>query len=436
MGKSQELYIKAKKLIPGGTQLLSKRPEMFLPGGWPAYYSRAKGCNVWDLDGIEYIDVSYMGIGANVLGYADDDVNEAAKDAIDRSSMCTLNAPEEVELATVLIEMNPWANEVRYAKTGGEAMAIAVRIARAFTGKDKILFCGYHGWSDWYLAANLSEDSALDGHLLKGLNPKGVPRGLTGTSIPFNYNNIEEFKFLVKKHIGEIAAIVMEPIRNNYPENCFLEEIRKITEDVNIPLIFDEITSGFRLNCGGAHRILNVAPDIAVFGKAISNGFPMAAIVGKRDIMEASQESFISSTYWTDRIGLAASIACIRKFKEKSVEKHLDYIGQLVKDGWERCAEIAGIDVCVSGINPLAHFEFVYNNKLELKTLFTQEMLKRGYLATTAFYVSFAHSEEIIKKYLDNVEDVFMQIKKAIDNDTANSIIDGDVCHSGFQRLL
>jgi glutamate-1-semialdehyde aminotransferase len=177
-GVGQRLYTQAKTRIPGGTQLLSKRPEMFLPDQWPSYYSRARGVEVWDLDGNKYIDMSYNGIGACVLGAADPDVDEAVKAAIDAGSMSTLNAPEEVELAELLCELHPWAEMVRYARSGGEAMAIAVRIARAKTRRDRVAFCGYHGWHDWYLAANLAEEKALDGHLLPGLEPTGVPRGL------------------------------------------------------------------------------------------------------------------------------------------------------------------------------------------------------------------------------------------------------------------
>lgn len=435
MGKSQDLYKKAKTMIPGGTQLLSKRPEMFLPDLWPSYYSKASGCKVWDLDNTEYIDMSFMGIGANVLGYADNDVNFAVKDAVDRSSMCTLNAPEEVELAEMLLDMNPWAENVRYAKTGGEANSIAIRIARAYTGNDIVLFCGYHGWSDWYLAANLAEDSALDGHLLKGLSPKGVPRVLSKSSYPFNYNNIEELNRLVHQNKGKIAAVIMEPLRNNFPANGFLEEIRSLTEKEGIVLIFDEITSGFRLNCGGAHQLLNVNPDIAVYGKAISNGYPMAAIVGKRDIMESAQETFISSTYWTDRIGLAASIACIKKYRIKQVEKHLEKIGDMVQSGWIKAAKRAELKVHVSGIKPLGHFEFMYDDNLALKTLFTQEMLKRGYLATTAFYASYSHKEDTVKEYLSQVEIVFELIKKTIDRKNIRESLETEVCHSGFQRL-
>ncbi|MFA5405621.1 MAG: aminotransferase class III-fold pyridoxal phosphate-dependent enzyme, partial [Ignavibacteria bacterium] len=281
MNKGQNLYKKAKSIIPGGTQLLSKRPEMFLPDYWPSYYDKAKGCEVIDLDGNKFYDLSYMGIGSCILGYADDDVNLAVEDAIKKGSMSTLNSYEEVDLAELLIEIHPWAEMVRYARSGGEAMSIAVRIARAYSKKDKVLFCGYHGWHDWYLSANLADNKSLDGHLIQGLNPIGVPRNLKGLTLPFNYNDTESFIALIEKYNENIGAIVLETIRNYEPEKEFLETIRKYSTKYGIPLVVDEISSGFRLNVGGAHLIYNLEPDIAVFSKGLSNGFPMAAIIGK-----------------------------------------------------------------------------------------------------------------------------------------------------------
>jgi glutamate-1-semialdehyde aminotransferase len=436
MGKSQDLYTnQAKSLIPGGTQVLSKRPEMFLPSLWPAYYEKAKGCQIWDLDGNHYIDMSYMGIGACILGYADEDVDNAVKMVIDKGSMATLNCPEEIELAEVLCEIHPWAEMVRYARTGGETMAIAVRIARAKTGKDLILFCGYHGWHDWYLAANLADDKALDGHLLSGLEPKGVPRALKGTAIPFGYNETKQFLSLIDKYKGEIAAVVMEPIRNYYPKDDFLKVIRETTQKRGISLIFDEVSSGWRLNLGGAHLSLGVEPDIAVFAKAISNGYPMAAVIGKRDIMQIAQETFISSTYWTERIGPAAALTTINKLKEKNVSEHLADTGREIQSGWERLARKHHLNIVISGIYPLGHFLFKHENPMVLKTLFTQLMLEKGYLATTAFYASYAHKQEHVDKYLAAVDEVFGFISKAIEEGSPEKHLKGRVCHAGFQRL-
>ena len=334
-GAGQRLYTKAKRLIPGGTQLLSKRPEMLLPDLWPCYYSRAKGARIWDLDGKEFLDMSYSGIGACVLGYANPVVDGAVRKAITAGTMATLNCPEDVELAELLIALHPWSEMVRYTRSGGEAMAVAARIARAATGRDKIAFCGYHGWHDWYLAANLAENSNLDGHLLPGLSPTGVPRELQGTVLPFQYNRADELEQLARQHRNDLAAIIMEPVRNHSPEPGFLEQVRAIASRERAVLIFDEITSGWRLNTGGAHLTFGVNPDVAVFAKGMSNGYPMGAIVGIRSVMEAAQTSFISSTYWTERVGPVAAIATIREHKAKDVASHLCAIGSQIQRGWK-----------------------------------------------------------------------------------------------------
>ena len=436
-GRGHELYLQAKKVIPGGTQLLSKRPEMFLPDLWPAYYSKAKGCRIWDLDGREYIDVSYMGIGANVLGYANDEVDEAAKAAIDKGGMCTLNAPEEVYLAQALLELHPWAGGVRYAKAGGEAMALASRIARAYTEKDIILFCGYHGWHDWYLSANLSNKNALNDQHIAGLEPLGVPAGLAGTNLPFHYNHIEEFNALMEKHKGKIAAVIMEPIRNAYPKEGFLEKIREATRKAGIVLVFDEITAGFRLCAGGSHKVLGVEPDMAVFAKGLTNGYPLSAVIGRKDVMEASQGTFISSTFYTERVAFAATLKNIELYQKYKVWEKQDEYGVMVLEGWEEKAKKNGLNVKVEGIHPLVHFSILgKENTLVYKTFFVQEMLKRGYIASNAFYTSYAHSQELIKEYLENVDDVYRMIAEINRKDeTVESYLEGSVCHSGFGRL-
>ncbi len=433
--KGQLLYLEAKKRIPGGTQLLSKRPEMFLPDQWPSYYSRARGVEVWDLDGRTYVDMSYNGIGACVLGAGDPDVDAAVRSVIDAGSMSTLNAPEEVELAELLCDLHPWAEMVRYARSGGEAMAIAVRIARAKTRRDRVAFCGYHGWHDWYLAANLAEESALDGHLLPGLEPSGVPRGLLGSAIPFRYNHFEELESIVAKYSGELAAIVMEPLRDHDPEAGFLDKVCDIATRSGAVLIFDEITAGFRLNTGGAHLLFGVSPDIAVFAKAMSNGYPMAAVIGRGEVMQAAQNTFISSTYWTDRIGPAAALATIRKFRRCDVAQHLVRIGKLVQDGWHNAAEHAGICIEVSGIAPLSHFGFETEMRQAAHTLFTQFMLDRGFLATSGFYVTYAHQDQHVKDYLDVLEQAFKCIAKALEQGTWMKQLRGPLAHTGFSRL-
>ena len=436
MGKGQELYNGAKEIIPGGTQLLSKRPEVWLPENWPAYYSKAKGCEVWDLDNNHYFDFSIMGVGANVLGYAFDEVDNAAKDAIDCGGMCTLNAPEEVELAEKLLKLHPWAGMVRYAKAGGEAMSIATRIARACTGKDIVLVCGYHGWHDWYLAANLVKGDPLADVHLKGLEPAGVPRGLAGSNLIFHYDNIDEFESLVKENKGEIAAVIMEPIRNEYPSKGYLEQIRAITKKEGIVLVFDEITAGFRLCPGGSHLVLGVEPDIAVFAKAMTNGYPVAAIIGRKGVMQAAQDTFISSTFWTEKIALAAAVKSIECYQKYEVDKHQKHVGELISKGWKQAAEKAGVDITVSGILPLIHFAFNYDNQLAYKTYFTQEMLKEGYLAGPSVYASFAHKDSMIADYIGACERVFEKVAKIIlKGEEIVNYLDGLVCHAGFERL-
>ena len=304
--KSLDMQTRARQRIPGMTQLLSKRPDMFSLGVWPGYFSKAKGVEVWDLDGNKYVDMSIGGIGANVLGYADPDVDAAVIKAIKNGNSSSLNCYEEIELADLLCEIHPWAEKARFARSGGESMAIAVRIARAYTGKDKIAFCGYHGWHDWYLSANLGTENALGEHLLPGLSPQGVPKGLTGTAIPFRYNHIEELKEIVRNHGKELAAIVMEPIRSEDPKDGFLLKVRTIADEIGVVLIFDEISSGFRLNTGGAHLLFNVNPDMAVFSKAMGNGYPIAAIIGKENVMDAAQ-SYIYQQYNVDRKSWANS---------------------------------------------------------------------------------------------------------------------------------
>ena len=433
MNKGQELYNKAKKIIPGGNMLLSKRAEMFLPDKWPAYFSKAKGCHVWDMDGNKYTDMSIMGIGTNILGYGHPEVDEAVRKVIDQGNMSTFNCPEEVYLAERLVELHPWADMVRLARTGGEANAISIRIARAATGKDKVAFCGYHGWHDWYLSANLGDESNLDGHLLPGLEPKGVPKNLKGTMLPFNYNKIEELESLVANH--DIGVIKMEVSRNVEPVDGFLEGVRKIATDNNIVLIFDECTSGFRETFGGLHKKYGVKPDMAVFGKALGNGYAITAVIGKREVMEATQSTFISSTFWTERIGPVAGLKTLEIMeREKSWEK-ITEIGKYIGSRWKKLAGKYDLPIEISGIPALVNFSIPFENWLKYKTLITQEMLKKNYLASNSVYVCTEHRSEIIDEYFELVEPIFNTINQCENGRNVDDLLDGPVCHSGFKRL-
>jgi glutamate-1-semialdehyde 2,1-aminomutase len=431
----QALYRRAKRRIPGGTQLLSKRPEMFLPEQWPAYFSTARGIEVTDVDGNTYVDMSMMAIGACVLGYADPEVDAAVKAAIDAGSASTLNAPEEVELADLLCELHPWAEMARFARSGGEAMMLAVRIARAHTRRDTVAFSGYHGWCDWYLAANLGDEHALDGQLMPGLEPAGVPRGLKGTALPFHFNRIDELTAIVDGHRATLGAIVMEPQRGEPPAPGFLEAVRDIAREIGAVLIFDEVTTGFRMTDGGLHKLLGVDPDVAVFAKSMANGYPMAAVIGRAAVMEAAQSTFISSTNWTERVGTVAALATIRKFTRERVADHLKTIGTVTFDGWERAAARAGVALEVEGLPSHAQFRFAHPDEAVLTTLFTQEMLDRGYLACTLFKPSFAHQPSHVGAYLTEVDAVFGTIADAIRAGDGAARLKGPVARRGFYRL-
>jgi glutamate-1-semialdehyde aminotransferase len=434
-GKGQALYTKAKNMIPGGTQLLSKRPEMFLPNLWPAYYKKAKGYNVWDMDGTKYLDFATMGIGACSLGYSDKYVNKKVINAINDGSMTTLNCYEEVKLAERLTDLHPWSQMARFSRGGGEACSIAARIARAATGKDKILFCGYHGWHDWYISANIQSKENLNQQLLSGLDSKGVPSYLEGTAIPFLYNDILMFKNLVSEHSGEIAAVFMEPVRGNPPEDGFLESIRDICSEQNIVLIFDEVTSGFRKNPGGVHLTYGINPDIAVFGKALGNGFPISAVIGRSEIMSAAQDTFISSTFWTERVGYVAALATIEKFIKHNVHEHLIEMGNKVNSSWMSAAENSKINISIDGLEPLTHINFDEDQASTIQTIYTQEMLKKNFLVGANVYSSFAYDQKAINKFSDAVHKVFNIIKKAIKSGQPNDFLDSEEKHSGFKRL-
>lgn len=433
MGTGQKLWKRAKRVIPGGNMLLSKRAEMFLPDQWPAYYSRAKGCYVWDLDGQKYLDMSIMGIGTNILGYGHAEVDSVVQQTIVAGNMSTFNCPEEVLLAEKLVEMHPWADMARFARSGGEANAIAIRIARAASGRDKVAVCGYHGWHDWYLSANLGDDESLAGHLLPGLEPKGVPQNLRGSVFPFNYNNFEQLENLVNKH--DIGVIKMEVVRNMGPENGFLHKVRELATSRNIVLIFDECTSGFRQTFGGLHKIYDVEPDMAMFGKAMGNGYAITATIGRREIMEAAQSTFISSTFWTERIGPAAALKTLEVMERERSWETITQTGLEIRELWDQLATRHGLAIDHWGLPALTGYTIRSPRNLEYKTLITQEMLGKGILAGNSVYVCTEHTPEIISQYFEALDPVFKLIKECEDGRDVHTLLKGPVCHDGFKRL-
>lgn len=429
--KGVALYNHAKEIIPGGTQLLSKRPEMFAPDVWPAYYSKAKGCRVWDLDGREFIDMSIMAVGACILGYADDEVDDAVVAALRNGVNASLNCPEEVALAEALIDLHPWFGMVRYARSGGEAMGMAVRIARAHTKRDIVLFSGYHGWNDWYLAANLSDGQHLDGQLMPGLEPNGVPRGLSGTAIPFDANSIESLREKVRGQESKIAAIIIEPARGEDAPAGYLKALRDLASEIGAVLLFDEITSGYRMCVGGIHRNYGVYPDMAVFAKSMANGYAMAAVLGTEKVMQAAQTTFISSTNWTDRVGPTAALATLKKYIREGVEHHLIETGNRVKDIWRNAAEATELKINVTGLPTLAAFSFVSEHQAECNTRFTIEMLKESFLGFRQFKPSLAHTVQVLSQYQEAVQRIFQTLASGPNGEGLST----PVHHSGFQRL-
>ena len=435
MGTGQKLYKRAKRLIPGGNMLLSKRPEMFLPEQWPSYFSRAKGCEVWDLDGKKYTDVSLMGIGTNILGYGHEEVDDAVNKTVKDGNMSTFNCPEEVYLAEKLIDIHPWAGMVKFARSGGEINSVAIRIARAFTGRDKVAICGYHGWHDWYISTNLSSDKNLDGHLLPGLQPNGVPRGLAGTTLPFQYNNIEQLEQLIKDNKDQVAAIKMEVSRNEGPKDNFLLKVRELATENNIILIFDECTSGFRESFGGLHKIYGVDPDLAIFGKALGNGYAITACIGREEVMQAAQKTFISSTFWTERIGPTAALKTLEIMERERSWEYITDLGKYVSSQWKQISEKHSLAIKTWGIPALSGFTFESDNALAYKTFITQELLKKGYLAGNSIYVCTEHTRDIIDHYLKELDLVFAVIKDCENDIDINTLLDGPICHGDFKRL-
>lgn len=435
--KTQDLYKYAKKIIPGGVQLLSKRPEMLAPNLWPAYFIEARGCEVWDLDNKHYYDMSTNGIGSCLLGYRDEAVTKAVVRRINLGSMSTLNPPEEVCLAERLISIHPWAEQVRFARTGGEIAAAAVRIARATTDRSVVAISGYHGWQDWYLAANLGESDALRGHLLSGLEPLGVPVELRNTAVTFRHGNKEEFLKVLKMNEGKLAAVIMEPCRYNDPEDGFLELVRNETKKRGIILIFDEITIGWRLNFGGSHLRFRVNPDIAIFAKALGNGHPMAAVIGTKEAMQGAHSSFISSTYWTESVGPTAALATINKLEKYGVAEYVNMVGRKIINLWRQHGKRNSLPILFDGGYPcLAHFKFNHRLSQHLNTLYVQLMLERGFLAGVSIYPTFAHTDNIIDLYGKAIDEVFGIIADYIKKDIVEEMLKDQVAHTGFGRLL
>ena len=429
------MWQRAIKSIPGGNGLLSKRPDRYGSDIWPSYFSKSSGVSVIDLDGNSYIDMAQMGIGSAILGYANPELTNAVSDVLKEGVNCTLNAPEEVLLAEKLLDLNPFAGGVKFSRSGGEAMAMAIRIARASSGKDKVIFSGYHGWSDWYLATNLGNKDGLNEHLLPGLSTAGVPSGLANTAIPFTYNDIENLDKTVKAN-PDAGVICLEGARYDFPSQEFLEAVKVLAKKHNMVIVSDEITSGWRMTDGGVYKINGFKPDIVVYAKAMGGGFAISAVVGSEEVMHSAQDTFMSSTMWTERVGFVAALKTIEILTREKVWEHLINIGDQIGIGWKKLANKHNLKITINDFKPLITMKFNYGARNQaLATLFIQEMLKRGYLAATSVYVSYAHDESIVKDYLHAVDECFYIISQAIENHDENELLDTRIRSESFNRL-
>ena len=404
----ERLWKKANKVIAGGNMLLSKKPERFLKKYFPVYYKKSKGCKIYTIDNKVFLDLSLMSVGTCILGYSHEKVNNKVKDAINNGNISTLNSTKDIILAKMLIKMNPWAGSVKLMRSGGETLSAAIRIARAYTGNQKILFCGYHGWHDWYLSSNLQNKKNLDKDLMKGLNIGGVPKALKNTSYPFEINNYEKFKKLIK--MNDIAAVVMEVERNIKPEKKFLLMIKNYCKKNNKVLIFDECTSGFRECYGGIYKKYGINPNMVMYGKSLGNGYPITALVGENKVMSAIKNTFISSTFWTETIGPTAAIETLKNMKLNKSWQKISKIGDQIKINLLKIAKKNNLQIEISGLRSIPKINFINKNNEKYKNFICFEMLKEGILFKDTIYVSLAHNKKILNKFYNVLNKVFIKI--------------------------
>ena len=410
MNKNKKTWNRSKKIILRGNSLFSKNPENFSKD-WPAYFDKAKGCEIWSIDKKKYIDFSYMGIGTNILGYSNSKIDNHVKKIISKGTMSTLNCVEEVSLSQQLIKMHPWSSMCKFTRTGAEASAVAIRIGRIYSKKNKIAICGYHGWHDWYLSVNLKGKKKLDTHLFKNLNIDGVDKNLKNSSVAFKHNDLDSFKNMIRKN-KDIGVVIMEVERFNEDDKNFLKYIRDYTKKYKIALIFDECTSGFRQTFGGLHLKYKINPDICILGKALGNGYPINAVVGTKQIMHQAQKSFISSTFWSDRIGPAAALKTLEIMKKERSWVKLKKLGIYFKKNFKLILKKYSVSGDIIGTGSLLQFKIDKLDDSFLKKFFASNMLRRGILASNVIYLSTAHSEILLKKYLSAIDATIDKLKR------------------------
>jgi len=406
--QSEQMLERALKTIPLGTQTFSKSKTQYPQGAAPFYVVRGQGSRVWDLDGNEYIDF-VNGLASITLGYNDPDVTAAVQEQLTQGVIFSLPHPIEVLVAEKMVEMIPCAQKVRFGKNGSDVTAAAIRLARAYTGRDHIAACGYHGWQDWYIGATSRN--------------LGVPEATRALTHMFRYNNIESLHEIFKTYPGQVAAVILEPMNNTYPQHNFLEAVKDLAHHHGALLIFDEIITGFRYANGGAQELFGVTPDLATFGKGMANGYPVSAVVGRADIMKLCEEAFFSFTFGGEALSLAAAYAAMNKLQKYPVLSTIHERGsQLVT----RVQEIilkhdVGHIFAISG-HPswtfLAIKEVIPYSAMQIKTLFLQEIFKRGVITIGTHNLSYAHSKQDIEQLANIYDELFLMIKKAIDEET------------------
>lgn len=437
VSESLNLYRKAKRIIAGRTHLFGRRAELHAYGFSPVYSDRQAGGHFTDVDGHDYIDFN-MGAGAVLLGHAYPSVVLEVQEQAARGTGLTVNHPLEIEAAELLASTVPCAEMVRFCKGGGEANAVAVRIARAATGREKVLFCGYHGWQDWYLAANLDSTATLEKHLLPGIEPRGVPPSLSGSIFPFAYNDLESLESAFAAHRGEVACVILEPARSFLPAAGFLEGLCAVAHRNGALVIFDEVVTGFRVAPGGAQEYYGVTPDIATFAKAISNGFALGAICGRRDVMEAALDSFISSVYWAEATGLAACRATLREYAAHSVSRAVSRYGEEFVKRLGRALSESGLPADVVGLSsfPSLAFRVPPEQMAALLTLYMQETARRGLFGGPGFYFCYQHTEEDLTASLTILSETFAILSRALREGAIEKYLECPVRQAGFRRMV
>ena len=409
--QSVDHLARAERTIPLGSQTFSKSRTQYPIGISPLYIDKAQGCKVWDIDGNEYVDL-VNSLASITLGYGDKGVERVVKKQLRKGISFSLPGTLEAEVAELIVSMVPSAEMVRFSKNGTDATSAAIRLSRAFTGRDHIAVCGYHGWQDWFIGSTTRN--------------KGVPEVVSALTHKFEYNNIESLKSILEKFSNQFAAVILEPMNIDWPNNNFLEEVKKETQKAGAILIFDETITGFRFDNGGAQSLFKVTPDLSTFGKGMANGFPLSAVVGRRDIMMEMEEIFFSGTFGGELLSLVAAKEVLTRYMKENVCEKLEINGSAILKEVNRIITENRLEqvLKLSGHpswNFLSWSATADNTDLELKTFFMQEMFKIGILILGTHNISIAHDSKVREKITDSYSKVLRSIKNALENGSLKS---------------